>query len=255
MTPRDVLALQPTPTPRGSGVTGDDPGHVLHRDVDPLFTQRRDRPVGDAARNDVLAQVAHVGGDVEGKAVHGSTAGQPNTDGGDLARHRAVGVDPDAGVVTQPPGVREPELAEAVDDHLLDRADVRDGVGEPAATRPMLRRQGQDRIADELAGSVVRHVAAPVHADERGADGSRVDQDVGLEVGPRPVREHVGVLEQQQVLLVPVGEERLLQPERLGIADAPEPPHPQRPGRSGHSSADQSRLSSTCLIFTRKPAA
>jgi len=57
----------------------------------------------------------------------------------------------------------------------------------------------------------------------------------------------VRVLEQQQVVVVAVAEQATLQGVGVGVADPPEPPDAQRP--AGHSSAAQSRVSSSS--FTR----
>ena len=68
--PGDVLALDHAVAPHVGGPPGDDVDHLGHRHVDALLGERRDRLVGDAAGHDVVAHVAHVGGDVEGEAVH-----------------------------------------------------------------------------------------------------------------------------------------------------------------------------------------
>ena len=59
-----------------------------------------------------------------------------------------LGADPHAGEARQPADVGQPEVAEHVDDELLDRADVGHGVGDPAAALPG---HGEDRVADQLA--------------------------------------------------------------------------------------------------------
>ena len=73
--------------PHRRGVTGDDVDDVSRSvDVDALLGQRRDRLVGDATGHDVVAQVAHVGRDVEGEAVHRPAVRQAHADRADLAR-------------------------------------------------------------------------------------------------------------------------------------------------------------------------
>ncbi len=88
--PRDVLALVGAVAPALGGQPGDDVDDVAHRDVDPFLGKRCDRPVGDAARHDVLAHVGHVGRHVEGEAVHRAAPLEPHADGADLARVGAV---------------------------------------------------------------------------------------------------------------------------------------------------------------------
>ncbi|MEJ7720891.1 MAG: hypothetical protein WKF58_10780 [Ilumatobacteraceae bacterium] len=85
----------------------------------------------------------------------------------------------------------------------------------------------QDRVADELAGSVVRDVAATVDGDELGTDGGRLAPQVRRQVGAAPVREDVRMLQQQQVVLAPVAEQRRLHRQRLPIRHPPQPSHPQ----------------------------
>ena len=67
------------------------------------------------------------------------------------------------------------------------------------------------------------------------------------------VREDVVVLEQQEVLLAAVVEQRLLYRERLAVRHPPQPADTE--GAAHHNSADQSRLSRIALTFLRKPAA
>ena len=137
----------------------------------PSAAERRDRLVADAARHDVV-EVRQVGIDVEGEAVHRAAAAQAHADGRDLRGP----VDPHARVAVEPGRTGEPEVGQRVDQHLLDRAHVGDGVGHAAAP---LAGHRQDRVADELARPVVGDVAAAVGADQLGADASGVDQHVG----------------------------------------------------------------------------
>ena len=67
----------------------------------------------------------------------------------------------------------------------------------PAAA---LAGHGEDRVADELPGTVVGDVAAAVGAHELGADVGRRHEHVA-EVGAHAERVHVRVLEQQQVVV------------------------------------------------------
>ena len=191
--PRHVLALGDAAAPPLGGQAGDGVDDVAHRHVDALLGERGDRAVVDAAGDDVLAQVGHVGRDVEGEAVHRAPALQPHADGADLARARARRRRPTR-PGSRPAGRRvTPNARQRVDDQLLDVAHVLGGA-EPVA-------DVDDRIADELARAVVGDVAAAADADQLGADGRRIAAQVVAEVRARPVREHVRVLEQQQVLL------------------------------------------------------
>ena len=74
---------------------------------------------------------------------------------------RTAGVDPHPRVLGEAAGV-DAEGGERVDDDLLDVADVAGGVE--------LVGDAEDRIADELTGSVVGDVAAAAHRDQLGAD-------------------------------------------------------------------------------------
>src|SRR6187397_1136679 len=97
------------------------------------------------------------------------------------------------------------------------------------AKRPFGVRDRQDRVADELTRSVVRDVATAVDGDEVGADRRRIAAEVLGEVRVLPVREHVIVLEQQQMLLTTVVEQRLLDGKRLAVRHPSQPSDPQWP--------------------------
>ena len=170
------------------------------------------------------------------------------------------GLRPPASTHTPGYSVRRPALdaegGERVDDDLLDVADVAGGVE--------LVGDAEDRIADELTGSVVGDVAAAADRDELGADVGGLAPQVVVEVRPRPVGEHVGMLEEQQVLLDAAAEQGLLDRQRLAVGHRPQPANPQRtchgftvPAEplSRQSSVDQSFVSRISLTRTRKPAA
>jgi hypothetical protein len=212
------LAVGDAVAPPLGGQPGDCVDDVAHRRADALLGERGHRTVGNAAGDDVVAQVRHVGRDVEGEAVHRAPVLQPHADGGDLPRVRPVDVDPHARVLPQPAG-GQPECGDGVDHELFDVADVLGGTETVAHVH--------DRIADELAGAVVRDVAAPPDPDEVRADGRRVAVQVVGEVGPRPVREDVRVLEQEEVLLATTVEQGLLHRQRLAVRDGTEPPDAQ----------------------------
>ena len=190
--------------------------------------------------------------------MHRAPPRQAHADGGDLARLVTVVVDPHPGVLGQATG-HDAELGEYVDQQRLDRVDVLErtlGVG-----------QRQDRVADELPGTVVGDVASAPDGDEVGADRLWVAAQVVRQVGVASVGEDVVVLEQQHVLLVSVFEQRLLDGERLAVRHTAEPADAKRGvGRRsvdggapvvhrGQSSADQSRVSRISLTRRRKFAA
>jgi hypothetical protein len=189
-----------------------------------------------------VVEHGQVGVDVQGEPVHRPAPRQADAHGGDLPLAH-----PDPRVTVLPVRAREPEVAERVDDELLDGPDEGDGVGHAAAPPP---RHREDRVADQLAGPVVGDVAAPVGPDEVRPHGRGLDQHVGG-VGPHPERVDVRVLEQEQVVVGP-GPQARLEGERVGVGDPPQPADPQ-PGQA--ISAAQSRVSRISLTLARKAAA
>ena len=113
-------------------------------------------------------------------------------------------------------------------------------------------RNVDDRVADELPRPVVRDVAATLHRHEVGSHRCRLDEHVDREIGTRAVGEHVGVFEQQQVILGAVRRTWPLHRERLAVRNPAEPADPQRHVTTRPTSC---AVSSVCLILTRKPAA
>jgi hypothetical protein len=110
--------------------------------------------VGDATGNDEV-EVAEVGGDVVGKAVGGDPATDVDADGGefffgDVARR----LDPDAGFAGDAVG-GDTEISGGADHGLFEGADVPVDVATDGI-------EIEDRIADDLAGAVIRYVAAAV---------------------------------------------------------------------------------------------
>src|SRR5262249_33607040 len=113
-----------------------------------------DASVADAARNDEV-EIAEVGRHVESKAVARDPPRYPDADGRQL-----LASDPDAG---QPPDPAGPDakIRGRADEHLLEIANVTVDVAAVGL-------QIDDRIADDLAGTVVGDIAAPtgfVHMD------------------------------------------------------------------------------------------
>ena len=115
---------------------------------------------------------------------------------------------------------------------------------------------GEDRVTDELARAVVGDVTAPLDGDQLGADCRGIALEVRGQVGTRPVGEHMGMLQEQQVPAPAVVEQGGLDLEGLSIRNASEPPKPERGGsRDRHNSVDQSLVSRISFTRFRKPAA
>ena len=147
---------------------------MTHRTVEALLGERCDALALDPTRDDV-AEVAHVGRHVQREAVHRPATRQPDAYRGDLARFGAVRIDPHAGISGQPTDIGQPEVGEGIDDELLDRRHVGDGVGHPP---PALAGNRQDRIADQLPGAVIGDITPAVGPDEFCTDGRGVDEHV-----------------------------------------------------------------------------
>src|SRR4029079_11482197 len=92
-------------------------------------------------------EIVEVGRDVEGEAMAGDPAGNPNPDGRQL-----FGAHPDAGESLDPAG-RHAVVGGSPNQHLLEVAHV-------AVHVAPLRLQVEDRIADDFPGTVVGDVAA-----------------------------------------------------------------------------------------------
>src|SRR5690606_36535738 len=167
---------------------------LAHLDVHALRGHRGHAVLADAARDDVL-EVPQVGCDVEGHAVEGAAPLDAHADGGDLAGRGRVRVDPDPRVAVVAAGAGQPERGEHLDEDLLEGRHVRRGVGRTAGRA--LRREGDDRVRDQLPGAVVGDVAAAVDLDQVDAVLGRVAEHVRA---VRVAAEGVGgrVLEQQQ---------------------------------------------------------
>ena len=147
--------------------------------------------------------------------MHGSTTRKPNTDCTDLAWLGPIDTNPHAGVLVEAADIFDAELGETGHDHTLDRAHV--------LCRAHRVWHVDDRIADELARTVIGHIPASPHRHEFGADGAWVNQDVDGKVGAWSVGEDVRMLEEQQMILDAVTEQRLLHRERLAVGNPPEP--------------------------------
>ena len=170
----------------------------------------------------------------------GTTLRHLHTDGGDL-----LVAHPDARVPRF--AVRDdPEARQRGDDDILELAHVGHDVAQPVSPLG----QGDDRVPDELAGTVVGHVAPPVGPDELGTDRGGRYEHVGR-IGRRAERVHVRVLEQQEVVVGGALVQRALQLVGFPIG------HPTEPARSEHQSSSSSQLccSSTVRMACRNAAA
>ena len=87
---------------------------------------------------------------------------------------RPTGVDPHAGILGRAGRRLTPNVGERVDDHLFDVADVAGGVE--------LVGHVEDRVADELARTVVGDVATATHRHQLGADVGGLATQVVVEV-------------------------------------------------------------------------
>ena len=128
---------------------------------------------GDAAGDDA-GEVGEVGVYVEGEAVVSDPAADGDTEGGDFAR-----ADPNAGEAGAAGG-DEAEGTDGVDEDLFEEAEV--GVEVFAGG------EGDDRIADELAGAVVGDIAATVgfrDLDALGGETGGVPDEVSFRAGAK----------------------------------------------------------------------
>src|SRR6202040_1622760 len=100
----------------------------------------------------------------------------------DAYRRDLLVADPDAGVARRTSG-GDTEVGAHRDQNVLELADVGDDV---ALARPPFL-EGDDRIADELARTVIRHVAAAIGVYELGSDRCGIAEHV-LDLRARPER-------------------------------------------------------------------
>jgi hypothetical protein len=152
-----------------------------------------------------VVEHGEIGIDVQREAVTRPSARNPHAD-----RRNLLVADPHAGKALGA-FCGDPEVGKGRDQDVFQCAYIRDDITLPRA--PLSERH--DRVAHELAGAVIRDVAAPIRLDEIGTDRSGVAQHV-LQLRARPQRVDVRMLEQQQVVVVGVAVQRALQ--RLGFA-------------------------------------
>ena len=158
---------------------------------------------------------------VERDAVVGDAPLDPDPQGADLARARAVRVGPAARVAVTS-SCLDAECRTRPAHRGLEGADVgteqERPVGEP-----------EDRVRDELAGAVVRDLAAALDAQQLDAAGFEVGRrgEHVRRLGLASEREHRRVLQEEQLVpdaaLGAGGREALLEVPRVAVRDAAEP--------------------------------
>ena len=153
--------------------------------------------------------------------MHGTPPRHPNADGADLAGTVSLGIQPHARVAAEAAGAGQAQIAQDVNDELLDAVNV---AGRGVAAHG----HRQDRVADELARSVIGDIAAPVAGYQLGADRGRVHEDV---LGPRPHAEgvDVGMLQEEQPVIQPRGPQAALEGQAVLVAHPTQPARPQGP--------------------------
>lgn len=199
----------------------------------------------DAARDDA-SEVGEVGVYVEGEAMVSDPTPDGDPEGGDFAR-----ADPDAGEAGASRG-GEAEGADGVDQNLLEEAKV--GVQVFAGG------EGDDGVADELAGTVVGDVSAAVgrgEFDTLGGEPGGVPDQVFLGAGAEADGEHGLVFgEDQRVTDLAgqvAGDEGFLRDTGGFVARAPPVDHGDRDGtgpggRNGEG--DEAVIAASSGIFS-----
>ena len=185
------------------------------------LAQGCDAFVGDPAR-DNQPELVEVGRHIERKPVAGDPAGNPDADRRQLFQP-ARGIDPGAGEPCLPRG-HDTERRRDANHDILEVADIPVHV---EAVGPQI----QDRIADELTRAVEGHVSAAARFKKLDAvsfERLRSREHVrAIVAGPDSERDDRRVLEQEQLIGNPVGlpilDELLLEFQRLGVSDDPEP--------------------------------
>jgi hypothetical protein len=208
-----------------------------------LLLEAGDGAVGNAAGVDEV-EVPQIGSDVEGEAVRGNAAGHMDADGADLSAPGAGLADrftalvqsaaarraqsaPDAGEFADAAG-GQAEFAAEADEGFFHEPDEVDRPEAAADGRVAQAAEIEDRVADQLAGAVVGHVAAAVDLVE--GDAAAFEQLVRCQnvgtVGVTAQGEHGRVLQQQEhvadaILLAEI-DELGLETQGLGVVDAAE---------------------------------
>jgi hypothetical protein len=179
--------------------------------------ERRHAAVGDAAGDD-QAEIVQIGADIEGEPVTGYPAREAHTDRGQF-----VATHPDAGQARDPRR-RDPEIACHPYEDFFEVTHV-------AVDVATIGIEVNDRVAHDLAGTVVGHIAAASGLEDLDAPGGQHvlgRQNVGTTaVAADAQGQHRRVLdEEQQIADVPrlaLGDEGTLQRKRIGIRDQAKP--------------------------------
>ena len=167
---------------RGHGVWAD----FVDCDRPPeLLRDRRERRVLEAARRDPLGEGRRVEVDVQRVAVRRHPLRDVDADRRNLSRQRPA-LDPDPGQAFDSRRL-DPNGRERSDQRLLEVAAV-------ALDVLAVPRQVEDRVADELAGPVVRRLAAAVGLDDVDL-GTLRDVKLAL-LGASPERDHRRMLQE-----------------------------------------------------------
>ena len=112
--------------------------HLLHRDVEPFRLQRRHRPCRRCRTARCGRTSPRSVETLRAKPCIVRPRLRRTPIAAILRGWLALGVDPDAGVLAQPAAAGQAEVGQRVDQHLLDRPHVGDGVGQPAEPVPRL---------------------------------------------------------------------------------------------------------------------
>ena len=138
-----------------------------------LVFQACNRAVGNAARID-QAEVAEIGGDVEGKSVRSDTAGYVNADGTDLSFPFCLVLAHRGAIPVPSTNRRAPDAGEAADasrEYTVDTTETNEGLfhhahevygPETVAVGIAQTAEVEDGVSDELAGTVIGNVASSV---------------------------------------------------------------------------------------------
>jgi len=160
---------------------------------------RSDGSAGQATGDDEV-EVAEVGDDVEGDAVEGDAAADAHPEGADLAE-LAVVFDPDAN------GGRvflggDVEVGQGSDNGFFEAVDVR-ADGEAVVDK------ADDGVGDDLAGAMKSDVATAVRLDDFDVEPGELfggGNEVPLDVGPAAEGDDGGMLDEEEVFLLPGGD-------------------------------------------------
>ena len=201
--------------------------------------------VGDSARDDE-SKTREVRIDVQREAVARNPSRDPHADCGELVLPSGRS-DPDP-CETSDPSRGDAEFPDSANQHLFEIAHV------PVDVAPV-GLQIDDRIADELTGTVKGHVAAASRFEQLDAFSlecfGRGEHVRSLVSGPNAERDDVGMLQQEELIgddaLLALVDELALNIQRVLVGDAAEAPYIQfKPGGFARSRASYIQDSSNC---------